>query len=297
MNNISWDLFKSFLAVAREKSLSGAARSLGIAQPTVGRHMDLLEQGLGTSLFTRSPSGFMLTDAGKRLIPYAESIASNAVAMAREIAEYSDSIKGTVRITASDVLSVEVLPKILANLRSEHAGLNIELVASNTAKNLLDREADIAIRMFKPTQQALIVRKLGETELGWFAHKSYLKKFGTPLNQADLKKHALIGFDVETDFIRSFKSKIGNIERDDFALRTDNDLVQLSAIRSGFGIGMCQTKIAAKDSNLVRILQKEIGPKLGLWMAMHENLKSSAKYKTVFNTLSTGIINYLNENQ
>ncbi len=291
--NISWDLYKSFLAVVREKSLSGAAKSLGIAQPTVGRHVDLLEQGLGTSLFTRSQSGFTPTDAGLKLLPYAESIASNAQALFREISDYSSAVKGTVRITASDVISVEVLPKILTDLQNKYPELSVELVASNSAKNLLEREVDIAVRMFKPTQQALIVRKVGETELGWFAHKSYLKRRGSPRNEAELRDHCLIGFDVETEFVRSFKNKIGHIEREHLSLRTDNDLVQLSSIRNGFGIGMCQAKIAAKDSNLVRILGEEINPKLGLWITMHENLKTTTRYKIVFAALSEGVMDYL----
>ncbi|QDK45558.1 LysR family transcriptional regulator [Bdellovibrio sp. ZAP7] len=292
-NSLSWDLYKSFLEVVRAKSLSGAAKSLGISQPTVGRHIDLLEQGLRTSLFTRSQSGFALTEAGRRLIPYAEVIASNAVALVREISEYSDSIKGTVRITASDVISVEVLPKILTELMGRHPDLDIEMVASNSPKNLLDREVDIAVRMFKPTQQALLIKKVGDTELGWFAHKSYLKKRGTPQNQIELKGHSLIGFDEETDFVRSFKTKIGNLHRGDFSLRTDNDLVQLSAIRNGLGIGMCQAKIAEKDINLIRVLRNDVNPKLGLWVAMHENLKTTARYKTVFMGLSEGLAHYL----
>lgn len=293
--NISWDLYKSFLAVVREGTLSGAAKSLGIAQPTVGRHIDLLEQGVGTSLFTRSQSGFIPTDAGRKLLPYAESIALNAEALMREIGDYSDAIKGIVRITASDVISVEVLPKILSALQNKYPDLDIELVASNAAKNLLDREVDIAVRMFKPTQQSLIVRKVGETELGWFAHKAYLKRRGIPNNETELKSHALIGFDTESEFVRSFKSKIGNIEREHLSLRTDNDLVQLSSIRNGFGIGMCQAQIALRDSNLIRVLGEKINPKLGVWIAMHENLKTTARYKTVFTALSEGLIEYLSK--
>ena len=160
-DNLSWDLFKSYLAVVKEKTLSGAAKTLGIAQPTVGRHIDMLEDSLKVSLFTRSRSGFIPTEAGLRLLPYAESIASYATALVREISEHSHLIEGTVRITASEVISVEVLPPILARLQLLHPGLKIEMVASNQAKNLLDREADIAVRMFKPTQQSLVIRKVG----------------------------------------------------------------------------------------------------------------------------------------
>ncbi|MBO9667790.1 MAG: LysR family transcriptional regulator [Bdellovibrio sp.] len=291
--NLSWDLFKSYLAVVKEKTLSGAAKSLGIAQPTVGRHIDTLEQELKVSLFTRSQTGFIPTEAGLRLLPYAESIASNATALVREVSEYSDAIEGTVRVTASEVISVEVLPAIFSRLQSTHPGLKIEMVASNQAKNLLDREADIAVRMFKPTQQSLVIRKVGEIEFGWHAHKDYLKRQGVPKTEGELKDHSLIGFDQETDFVRSFKAKIGNIERSDLSLRTDNDLVQLAAIRSGFGIGVCQIKLAQRDSNLVRVLPKQIQPKLTTWVTMHENLKSTARYRAVFAELVKGLSEYL----
>lgn len=297
MMDLSWDLYKSFLAVVKAKSLSGAAKALGIAQPTVGRHIDALEESLKVSLFTRSQTGFMPTEAALRLLPYAESIASTATALVREISDLTNAIEGTVRITASEVIGVEVLPAILSSLQVKHPGLRIELVASNQAKNLLDREADIAVRMFKPTQQALIMRKVGETELGWHAHKNYIKRRGSPRTEQDLVNHTLIGFDQETDFIRSFKSKLGYLNRDDLSFRSDSDLAQLAAIRSGFGIGICQTRLAKRDPNLVRILEKAALPKLGTWVTMHENLKSTPRYKTVFDALVDGLGNYLKDTQ
>ena len=291
--NPSWDLYKSFLAVVKEKSLSGAAKVLNIAQPTVGRHIDTLEEALKVSLFTRSRLGFMPTDAALRLLPYAESIATSATALIREVSDTSGAIKGVVRITASEVIGIEVLPEILSRLHANHPDLKIELVATNQAKNLLAREADIAIRMFKPTQQALIIRKVGETELGWHAHKDYLKRMGTPKNESDLLKHSLIGFDEETPFIRSFKSKFANIERKNFSFRSDSDLAQLAAIRNGFGIGICQAKLAQRDPNLVRVLGKIVQPKLGVWVTMHEDLKSNLRFKTVFSALTASLSEYL----
>ncbi len=293
--DLSWDLYKSFLAVMKAQSLSGAAKALGIAQPTVGRHIDALEEALEATLFTRSQNGFAPTDFAFRLLPFADNMFATSTAILRELSEHREIIEGTVRITASEIIGVEILPSILATIHNSHPRLKLELVVTNQSKNLLTCEADIAVRMFKPTQQSLLIRKAGEVELGWHAHKTYLNRHGTPKDEHELKKHSLIGFDHETDFIRAFKEKIGNIDRSNFAMRTDSDLAQLAAIRSGYGIGICQTRLAQKDPNLIRILPKTQMPKLSTWVTMHENLKTTARYKVVFSSLVSGLTEYLSE--
>lgn len=179
--DIGWDHYRSLLAVLRAGSFSGAARGLGITQPTVGRHVSALESAFGQSLFTRTQTGLEPTEAGAALRGSLEAMQSMAAELEREASSQANGIGGTVRVSASEIIGVEVLPAALARLRAGQPQLRIELVPTNRVQDLLNREADIAIRMTPPTQQALLARRIGAVELALFAHVGYLKQHGTPM--------------------------------------------------------------------------------------------------------------------
>jgi DNA-binding transcriptional LysR family regulator len=288
----NWDLYRSFLSVLEEGSLSGAARALGLTQPTIGRHIDALEQALGLPLFLRSQLGFLPTEAALALRPYAQTLASTATALLRVASSQGDGVRGTVRISASQVVGVEVLPPILAGLRATHPELVIELTLSNRIEDLLRREADIAVRMVRPSQDALVARRIGDIELGLYAQGHYLAQYDTPRNWEELSGHSLIGFDRENAFIRSLAKTHPALTRDAFALRTDNDLAQLAAIRAGFGIGICQVRLAARDAGLVRVMPDAFSIKLDTWLAMHEDLRESPRCSVAFAALAQGLQRY-----
>lgn len=287
-----WHLYRSLLAVLRTGSLSAAARSIGLTQPTIGRHVNQLERALGIPLFTRSQHGLTATEAALELRPYAESLEATAAALLRTASSHGGS-GGTVRITASEVIGAEVLPPILADLRDKHSDLVVELVLSNQTQDLLHREADIAVRMVRPSQQALLVRHIGNMALGLYAHRRYVDRHGTPASATDLGSHALIGFDQENAFIRSVRARGIALDRRMFALRTDNDLAQLAALRAGFGIGACQVGIARRDSDLVPVLQSAFSFKLGIWIAMHADLRSSPRCRIASEALAQGLSRYV----
>ena len=286
-----WSLYRSFLSVLRTGSLSAAAREEGLTQPTVGRHVDSLEKALGVALFTRSQHGLSPTEAALELRPYAESLEATAAALVRAAVGRAGT-RGTVRVTASEVVGAEVLPSILAKLHEAHPELVIELVLSNRTEDLLRREADIAVRMVRPTQQALVVRHVGDVELGLHARRDYLERRGTPSNVADLRGHSLIGFDHENAFVRSVRERGFALERGMFALRSDSDLAQLAALRAGFGIGVCQVGLARRSADLVRLLPKSFSFKLEVWLAMHADLRSSARCRVVADALAAGLAAY-----
>ncbi|MFW0753946.1 LysR family transcriptional regulator [Pseudomonas sp. H11T01] len=288
-SDISWELYRSYLSVLQNGSLSGAARSIGVAQPTVGRHIAALEKRLGLKLFTRSQLGLLPTEAALALKPYAESMRASAAAMKRAAESQGHGIKGTVRITASEVMGAEVLPPIIARLQRQWPELKVELVLSNRVQDLLRREADIAVRMTPPKQDSLIARRVGDVELGLHAHQAYLQDRGTPCNLADLAEHALIGFDEETPFLRGASKALPQWRRDSFTLRSDSDLAQLAMIRAGAGIGVCQVALAKRDPNVVRVLAKQFVFKLETWLTMHEDLRHSPRCKVAFNALLEGL--------
>lgn len=292
-NNISWELYRSYLSVLQEGSLSGAARALGVAQPTVGRHIDTLEQQLGVSLFTRSQQGLLATEAAQALKPFAQSMQANAAALLRAAEAQGSGVRGTVRISAGEVVGAEVLPPVIASLQGQYPELNVELVLTNRVQDLLHREADIAVRMVAPEQGSLIARRIGDIELGLHAHRRYLDARGTPQTLEQLTEHALIGFDQETPFLRSARHWLPQWRREHFTLRTDSDLAQLAMIRAGVGIGVCQVRVAQRDPALVRVLAHPFKPRLTSWLTMHEDLRNSPRCKVTFEALLSGLEQYV----
>lgn len=292
-NNISWELYRSYLSVLQEGSLSGAARALGVAQPTVGRHIDTLELQLGVSLFTRSQQGLLATEAAQALKPFAQSMQANAAALLRAAEAQGSGVRGTVRISASEVVGAEVLPPVIAGLQGQYPELNVELVLTNRVQDLLHREADIAVCMVAPEQGSLIARRIGDIELGLHAHRRYLDARGTPQTLEQLTEHALIGFDQETPFLRSARHWLPQWRREHFTLRTDSDLAQLAMIRAGVGIGVCQVRVAQLDPALVRVLAHPFKPRLTSWLTMHEDLRNSPRCKVTFEALLSGLEQYV----
>ncbi|MFT4241531.1 MAG: LysR family transcriptional regulator [Acidovorax sp.] len=290
---IGWELVRSYLAVLQEGSLSGAARALDVTQPTVGRHVAALEQALGLALFTRSQQGLLPTEAALALRPHAEAMGHSAAALVRTASGHGDGVRGTVRVTASEVMGAEVLPPILARLQDVHPALRVELVLSNRVQDLLQREADIAIRMTEPRQDALVARRVGRVELGLHAHPRYLQAHGTPAALAELRHHRLIGFDTETPFVRAAQKAVPAWLRDHFAVRSDSDLAQLAFIRAGGGIGVCQTRLARRAPALVRLLPGEFALGLDTWVVMHEDLRASPRCKRAFDALVQGLQQYV----
>jgi DNA-binding transcriptional LysR family regulator len=288
-SEISWELYRSFLAVLREGSLSGAARALDIAQPTVGRHIAALEKSLGLALFTRSQTGLMPTEAAQSLRGFAESMQSTAASLERAAASQGAGVRGTVRVTCSDVIGVEVLPPIVTALRDKYPELKVELVLTNRVQDLLRREADMAVRMVRPRQELLVARRIGQIKVGLYAHQRYLARHGTPSSIADLATHSLIGHDETTEYIRNASKTFTAWRREAFAMRTDSDLAQLALIRSGAGIGVCQTAIARCDEALVRVLSKQFSLPLETWITMHEDLRNSPRCRVTFEALVEGL--------
>lgn len=164
---------------------------------------------------------------------------------------------------------------------------------SNAADDLLHREADIAVRMFKPTQDALVAKRVGAIELGLHAHKDYLATHGVPKSMKGLANHSMIGFDHGTAFIRKMQIQFPVFSRPGLAFRADSDLAQLAAIRAGFGIGACQVALAARDPSLVRVLTSRFSPALDTWIVMHEDLRESPRCAVTFTALATGLGRYI----
>jgi DNA-binding transcriptional LysR family regulator len=292
MHLLDWDHYRTFLAILEEGSQSGAARALGLTQPTVARHLDALELAAGKPLFLRSYQGLLPTETALSMRSYAETMAASAAALARAASADSEAPEGSVRITASEVIGLEVLPPILADLQERHPRLSIELSLSDAVEDLLKQQADIAVRMVKPTQGALVSRKIGGLPIGVYAHRSYLDRHGTPHDFDDLAAHRFIGFDRELAYVREMLKSIPDFPDTRFAFRSDSNVAQLAMIRAGAGIGMSQVGIAARDPDLVELLPGQLKLELKTYLVMHENLKTVPRCRVAFDALAEGLLAY-----
>ena len=282
-----WQLWRSFLAVLRSGSLSGAARQLRLTQPTLGRQIAALEATLGRALFTRSTDGLRPTDAALELAPHAETMAAAAGALLRAASGGAGELRGTVRLAASEFIGGAVLPPMLACFRANHPGVEIELSLSNRTEDLLRREADLAVRNVAPTQGALVVRRIGEAPVAFFAHSDYVAAHGSPATIGDLAHHALIG---HPEHIERARRELGFDPH--FTFRCDSDLGLLAALRAGLGIGYCQVGVGQCDPYLVPVLPGLVVARVGIWLAMHEDLRSNRRIRALFDHLAGELARY-----
>ena len=293
MTMLDWTLLRSFLATAETGSLSAAATRLGTTQPTLSRHIKELEGALGVPLFRRSVKGLEPTEAALSLIDDARAMGQAAEALALKATGKAETLSGTVRITASVVVSNLILPPIVAALRQAEPAIQLELVASDESQNLLRRDADIALRMFDPTQNALIARKLGDTPLGVYAAKSYLARRGRPQTLRDILDHDVIGFDRADDIVRGFAAHGFPVTRHHFPVRCDDQMVCWHLLLAGSGIGFAQDLLAGARPELEML---DIGmnlPALPVWLVMHEEVRSNARIRRVADYIGEAIAKVL----
>jgi DNA-binding transcriptional LysR family regulator len=286
-----WDLLASFLDVAEAGGLSAAARAGAGSQPTLGRRIEALEAALGVPLFERTARGLKLTDAGAGVAAHARAMREEAVAAADLAARGAEALSGAVRITASRVMSAFLLPPIVARLRATHPEIAIELNASDAIENLLEHDADIAVRLARPEQATLVGRKVGAMAVGAYAHRDYLKRRGTPQTVADLAHHDLIGEDQGTLIRSALKSLGAPLGREAFAVRCDDGLVQWQAICAGAGIGAIATFVgdAGRADGVERVLAHIPAPPLPVWLAARREVRSLRRVRVVFDALAAGV--------
>lgn len=289
LTHADWSLIQSFLAVAETGSLSAAARHLDRSQPTLGRQVQSLETELGVSLFDRHARGLKLSVAGSQLLPMAQQMHSAMTAFSLAAAGQSQQLEGSVRITASVFASHHLLPPILANIRRQEPAIQLELVATDTTENLLYREADIAVRMYRPAQMDIISRYLGEVPLCFCAAKSYLDRKGRPTTPKELFSHDLVGFDANQEIIKAMREKGWPASRDSFATRCDLQSAYWELIRAGCGIGFSQVQMAEADPD-VEILPLDVEiPVLPVWLAAPQAMRQTPRIRRVWDLLAEGL--------
>lgn len=292
---IDWNLLRALGAVLAHGSLTQAAARLGSSQPTLSRQIAALEKRVGAPLFERSKRGLLPTAQAQALAePAARMLAAaQAVAQAADSASSrAGQLAGAVRITASDVVSSQVLPGLLVALARQQPQIQIELVPGDSLSKLLEREADIAVRMLRPTQGTLITRHIADWRLGFYAHPDLLAAAGGPPTLGSLHQHRWVGFDQSTQMIDGFKAAGITIDRRFFALRCDSQLVNLEAVRQGLGIGIVMVPLARRLPGLVPVLTDLALPVLPVWLTAHRELRASRRLRLVFDFLARALVDW-----
>ena len=285
MPPLDWSHLQSFVAVAEHGSLSAAARATGGSQPTLSRHISLLEEQIGARLFERSQAGVVLTERGSALLQHASSMADSAARAAFAVQGKADVPGGTVRITASQVVGTFLLPEVITALHARHPQIEIELVASDSTDNLLRREADIALRMYRPTQEDVITQHICDLDIAAYATPAYIARKGRVAVPEDLLDHDMIGYDANPLMIEGLKAAGLSVTRNFFKFRCDDQVVCWQMARAGFGVGLNQIVIADNDPTVERISGPEPLASVPLWLTAHPDLRQSPRVRRVYDFL------------
>lgn len=288
-NSFDWGLLPTFLAALECGSLLGAAKRLGVSQPTAGRQIAELESQLGKALFERTGRGLRPTDLALELAVPARAMQAAALGLSERLLDAQGQLSGTVRLTASQPVACFLLPGVLARLREAYPAIQIELEVSNQVSNLLQREADIALRMVQPAQSSLVAKRIAEVSLSACASLAYLQRRGRPQQPAELLDHELIGYDQHDDLLRGFAALGHPVQRERFDVRTDDLIAMWQAVRAGLGVGFMADYVIDTDPGVVRVLPMLPLPRLPMWLAVHREIRNSARIRAVFDFLAQAL--------
>jgi DNA-binding transcriptional LysR family regulator len=282
---MDWDDIRFFLAAARTGSLAAAARQLGSHQPTVGRRIDGLEKRLGVRLFQRHAQGLTLTDEGQRILLAAESMAEAAATLQRSSGFEDKEIRGSVRIAAPSGLAVHVVAPALPLLHERFPNLDVVLQPSASSADLTHGEADVAVRLYRPTAGELVVRRVGHMGFGLYGSPSYLQQHGSPRSTADLPQHAVIGYGVQLRHLEESRWLESMAKGARYLLRSDDTHARLAAAESGLGLGVLPHVLAQRSPRLQRVLETVDAPPKTIWLVVHRDLRHLARVRAVFDWL------------
>lgn len=283
---LDWNHLRAFLATADTGSLSAAARRLGLTQPTLGRQISALENRLGLALFERSGRSLVLTDAARELLEETRQMGMAATRLSRLADGQVHALEGTIRITASDMMSAYVLPDILLQLRSAAPRLRVDIVAANDIRDILNREADIAVRHMRPEQPDLIARSLGDATAHLYAAQSYVSARGLPVTLDDLKSHDFISFGDDDLLIHQLAAYDIPLSRAQFRTGSASGITAWTLMRKGFGILPMADDIAGQFPDAVRLLQGHTRLTFPTWLVTHRDLQTSRRIRLVFDMLA-----------
>jgi len=288
--DFDWNHAKAFLVTAEEGSLSAAAKVLNSTQPTIGRQVSALEESLNVVLFERVGRGLVLTDSGQDLLEHIRAMGVSANQVSWFASGHAESVAGVVRISASEIYAAMTLPALLIKMKSEYPQIQIELIASNEVSDLQRREADIAIRSFRPTEPELIAKKIKDVTGYFYATPDYLQKLGEVSDISDLQKADFISIGDVDRFIASLKERGVSIDKNQIMMQTDSHLVHWEMAKQGFGVGIVPSQIGDNEDGVQRLLPSQLNLTFSVWLTTHQELRTSKRIQIVFDYLAKHLV-------
>ncbi len=287
-NSISfdWNRARAFLVTAEEGSLSAAARALGMTQPTLGRQVSALESQLGVVLFERVGGRLSLTSSGLDLLGHVKTMADAANQVSLAATKRSDSMDGNVCIAASEIHASYLLPPIIYKLRMAEPGISIKVVSSNEASDLLRREADIAIRSFRPTEAELISKKIKDVDAPFYAAKNHTEQYGSLATLDDLKNAQFLAIGDKSVFLKQMNERGFAISEDNLGIESESHIVHWEMVKQGLGIGIVPDNIGDREPLVERVLTSIEPISFPIWLTSHRELKASKRIRFVFDFLA-----------
>lgn len=280
-----WNKARAFLVTAEEGSLSAAARALGMAQPTLGRQVDGLEQELGVVLFERVGRGLTLTPSGMELLEHVRTMGEAAGRVSLTALGQNQALEGSISISASETYAAVLLPPIITKLRKEEPGIQVEIVVSNRASDLLRREADIAVRNFRPTEPDLIAKKIGMADAVLYASPDYIATLGNPQTPYDLRHADFVNMDRSGAMLKGLNSLGLGLTEASFPLLTESYLVMWELVKQGAGIGILDAQIGDSEPCVERVLPDLEPLRFPIWLVAHRELTTSRRIRRVYDFL------------
>jgi DNA-binding transcriptional LysR family regulator len=286
---LDWDDLRFFLAVAREGSLSRAARTLKVSQPTAGRRIATFERQLGAELFVATPSGQTLSPTGRRILAYVERMDDDALTVGRIASGRDAGLRGQVRVTASEWLVDGVLAPLVASFSARHPGLELELVADPRHANLARREADIAVRPSRSEQKDIVHREVATISFGLYASDGYLAERGTPDFTRGAPGHALVAMSESLGRIPDvawLPRVVGNAR---VVVRTNGRVPMAKMAATGVGLA-CLPRFLGDATPSLRLLPTPVpAPERRLWLAFHGDVRAVPRVEATVAFLAEGV--------
>lgn len=277
-----WNRARAFLATAEEGSLSAAARALGLTQPTLGRQVAALEEELDVVLFERVGRGLTLTPAGLELLDHVRAMAQAAGRLSLSASGHAQSIDGEICVSAAEMVSAVLFPPILRALREAHPGIRVRLIATNKPSDLQRREADIAVRSFRPTEPELVAKKIKDVTARFYAAPSYVERVGPLDTHEQLSRAEFIGFDDSERWREGLDAMGIRVSEESFPLRADNHLVHWQLVKEGLGVTLMQEDIGDREPSVMRVGSQVEPMVFAMWLVAHREVHTSRRVRLVF---------------
>jgi DNA-binding transcriptional LysR family regulator len=279
---MDWDDLRFVIALAKSGSLARTAKVLGVDHTTVGRRVASAEAALGVRLFTRTTTGYVATADADRLLGPMRQVEESVLAVERSAQARGDRLEGALRVTAPETFGAAYLAPRLASFGRMNPGLSIEVVPSGEVLDLGRREAEIAVRLFRSKQEALVARRGGSITYGLYASHAYLAERPLKTREA-LAHHALLSTPGDKELENVWLRRLCPAARPVFTSTVS--LALQAAARASAGVTVLPRYLGDKDPTLRHVPMPD-EPSEPIWLTVHRDLKRTPRVRALLDFLA-----------